>query len=89
MENKSLSSRIKRRNAQGFVGAGTGLRFLIKNPGDYTDPEQNGKIADYTRDQRRKDKLGFKRVIGKNGLPYSLHKRALTKKFADNHQKMS
>lgn len=87
--NKSLSARIKRRNAQGFSGNGTGLGFLVRNPGDYTDPEQNGKAADYIKEQKRKDKLGFKRVIGKNGLPYSLHKRALTKKFADNHQKMS
>ena len=83
--NKSLSARIKRRNAQGFAGVGTGLGFLVKNPGDYTDPEQNGKAADYAKEQRRKNKLGFK-LIGKG---FSLHKRALTKKFADKHQIMS
>lgn len=41
--NKSLSARIRRRNAQGFEGVGTGLGFLIKNSGDYTDPNQNHK----------------------------------------------
>ena len=83
--NKSLSARIRRRNAQGFADVGTGLGFLVKNPGDYTDPEQNGKAADYAREQKRKNKLGFKRIA----KGFSLHKRALTKKFADNHQKMS
>ena len=83
--NKSLSARIRRRNKQGFVGVGTGLGFLIKNPGDYTDPEQNGKAADYAREQKRKAKLGFKRIA----KGFSINKRALTKKFADNHQKMS
>ena len=83
--NKSLSARIKRRNKQGFVGVGTGFGFLIMNPGDYTDPEQNGKAADYAREQKRKAKLGFKRIA----KGFSINKRALTKKFADNHQKMS
>jgi len=41
--NKSLSARIKRRNAQGFVGAGTSLGFVKTNYGDYTDPNQNHK----------------------------------------------
>lgn len=83
--NKSLSARIRRRNKQGFSGNGTGFGFLIKNPGDYTDPEQNGKAADYAREQKRKNKLGFKRI----DKGFSINKRALTKKFADNHQKMS
>ena len=83
--NKSLSARIRRRNKQGFSGNGTGLGFIIKNPGDYTDPEQNGKAADYAREQKRKAKLGFKRIA----KGFSINKRALTKKFADNHQKMS
>ena len=83
--NKSLSARIKRRNAQGFVGVGSGLGFIIKNPGNYTDLEQNGKATDYAREQKRKNKLGFKRIA----RGFSIHKRALTKKFADNHQKMS
>ena len=83
--NKSLSARIRRRNKQGFNGNGTGLGFIIKNPGDYTDPEQNGKAADYEREQKRKAKLGFKRIA----KGFSINKRALTKKFADNHQKMS
>ena len=83
--NESLSARIRRRNKQGFSGNGTGLGFLIKNPGDYTDPKQNGKAADYTIEQKRKNKLGFKRIA----KGFSINKRALTKKFADNHQKMS
>ena len=83
--NKDLSARIRRRNKQGFSGNGTGLGFLIKNPGDYTDPKQNGKAADYTIEQKRKNKLGFKRIA----KGFSINKRALTKKFADNHQKMS
>ena len=83
--NKSLSARIKRRNKQGFNGNGTGLGFFIKNPGDYTDPEQNGKTADYAREQKRKNKLGFKRIA----KGFSINKRALTKKFADNHQKLN
>ena len=88
--NKSLSARIRRRNKQGFIGIGSKSN-LIPNLfcGDYNDPAQNHKDVDYAKEQRRKDKLGFKRVIGMNGLHYSLHKRALTKKFADNHQRMS
>lgn len=82
--NKSLSARIRRRNKQGFSGNGTGLGWLIINPGDYTDPEQNGKAADYAREQKRKNKLGFKRIA----KGFSVNKRALTKKFADNHQKV-
>lgn len=82
--NKSLSARIKRRNAQGFAGVGTGLGFLVKNPGDYTNPEQNGKAADYAIEKRRKDKLSFECLDGSQYF----YKSALTKKFADNHQKM-
>ena len=42
--NKSLSARIKRRNAQGFKGEGsyTGHR-VNPNPGNYRDPRQNHK----------------------------------------------
>lgn len=82
--NKSLSARIRRRNKQGFSGNGTGLGFLIKNPGDYLDPIQNNKIKDYIIENARKNKLGFKRI----SKSFSVHNRALTKKFADNHQKM-
>lgn len=83
--NKNLSARIRRRNKQGFNGNGTGLGFLIKNPGDYLDPTQNNKMQDYIRESGRKHKLGFERIRKK----ISVHNRALTKKFADNHQKMS
>jgi len=79
--NESLSARIRRRNKQGFEGVGN--HNPNNNPlmGDYTDPEQNGKTAAYAIERRRKDKLGFKRLAGN----YGFHKRALTKKFADNH----
>ena len=83
--NKSLSARIRRRNKQGFSGNGTGLGFLIRNPGDYLDPIQNNKMQDYVRESARKNKLGFKRI----GKGFSINKRSLTKKFADTHQKMS
>ena len=82
--NKSLSARIRRRNKQGFIGVGTGLGFLIKNPGDYLDPIQNNKMQDCIRENARKNKLGFKRI----GKDFSFRNRALTKKFADNHQKL-
>ena len=81
--NKSLSARSRRRNKCAFAGVGTGLGFLVRNPGDYLDPTQNNKMQDYVRESARKAKLGFKRI----GKGFSLHKRALTKKFADNHQK--
>lgn len=84
--NKSLSARISRRNKQGFAGVGNYWGVGPNHSyGDYTDPEQNGKAADYVRDQKRKNKLGFKRIA----KGFSINKRALTKKFADNHQKMS
>ena len=83
--NKSLSARIRRRNKQGFSGNGTGLGFLVDNPGDYLDPIQNNKMKDYIRESARKNKLGFKRISKIS----SVNNRALTKKFADNHQKMS
>ena len=83
--NKSLSARIRRRNKQGFSGNGTGLGFLIKNSGDYTDPIQNNKMQDYIRENTRKNKLGFGRISN----IFSFNNKGLTKKFADNHQKMS
>lgn len=83
--NKSLSARIRRRNKQGFSGNNTGLGFLVKNFGDYLDPTQNNKMQNYIRESARKSKLGFERI----SKAISVHNRALTKKFADNHQKMS
>ena len=94
--NKSLSARIRRRNKCGFSGLGTGKIIIngevrsfnsvrVSQMGDYTDPEQNGKADAYAIERRRKDKLGFKRLAGN----YGFHKRALTKKFADNHQKVT
>lgn len=71
--NKSLSARIRRRNKYGFNGNGTPAWDKITPFGDYTDLEQSGKLSMYAIEKRRKNKLVFK--------------RALTKKFADNHQK--
>ena len=82
---KDLSARIRRRNKQGFSGNGTPKWNKVTPFGDYNDPEQNDKAADYAREQKRKAKLGFKRIA----KGFSINKRALTKKFADNHQKMS
>ena len=84
-QNSSLSARVRRRNKQGFSGKGTPSWDKSTLFGDYNDPEQNGKAADYIIERMRKDKLGFKRLAGN----YGFHKRALTKKFADNHQKVT
>ena len=95
-QNKSLSARIRRRNKRCFKGLGTN-HFLTKDGtvvnfntarlcrfGDYTDPEQNGKKNDYAIAAKRKNKLGFKRFI-----TGSINERALTKKYADGHQRLS
>lgn len=100
--NKSLSSRIRRRNKQGFSGLGTckmvmpdgtvrsfnTVRLESGNFGDYNNSEQNDKERDITIAEKRKNKLGFKRVYDMFGKLYSRNKRALTKKYADGHQKL-
>jgi len=82
--NKSLSARIRRRNTQGFKGIGNyhGIGPYPHPYGDYTDQKQNNKEADYKRELARKNKLGVggKRVFGYGHI--------LSKKFADNSQKM-
>jgi len=83
--NKSLSARIRRRNAQGFAGVGTPNRTKTSPCGDYTNPLDSNKTTAILIEQGRKNKLGFKRIA----KGFSIHKRALTKKFADNHQRMS
>ena len=98
--NKSLSARIRRRNKCGFSGLGTGKIIINREirsfnsirasqAGDYTDPAQNHKDVDYANDKRHKDKVGFKKVLGINNSFAIVNKRAMCKKFADNHQKMS
>lgn len=47
--------------------------------------EQKRKAAYYAIEQKRKNKLGFK-LIAKG---FSINKRALTKKYADKHQKLN
>ena len=89
-QNKSLSARIKRRNKQGFADVGSYCGVGPNHSyGDYTDPEQNGKKRDYTIAEKRKNKLGFRRLRDIFGRPYSRNKRALTKKYTDSHQKLS
>ena len=51
--------------------------------GTYLDPKVNNKEADYKLARKRKSKLGFRKMAG-----FSINKRALTKKYADNHQKL-
>ena len=93
--NKSLSARIRRRNKQGFSGNGTGLGFLIKNPGDYCDEKQNHKDKDYKLDKARKAKLGYNSPMykfdGHGNLMRVLKSgnRQMCKKYADNHQKLN
>lgn len=93
--NKSLSARIRRRNKQGFNGNGTGLGFIIENPGDYRDEKQNHKDKDYKLDKARKAKLGYNSSNYKfddNGNLMHVFKRRnrqMCKKYADNHQKLN
>lgn len=79
--NKSLSARIKRRNKQGFAGKGTGLGFIVNDPGDYRDEKQNHKDIDRRNDIAHKNKVGFRKSI--------VRSRVMSKKYSDNHQKMS
>ena len=84
-QNSSLSARVRRRNKQGFSCNGTPSWDKVTPFGDYNDPVQNGKASTYAIEAKRKAKLGFKRIA----RGFSLHNRALTRKFADNHQRMS
>lgn len=99
-KNTSLSARIRRRNKCGFSGLGTGKMIIngevrsfnsvrASQMGDYTDPEQNGKAADYELAKRRKDRVGMKLIVTPFGVPFTFHNRALNKRYADNHQRMS
>ena len=91
--NKSLSARIKRRNNKGFAGLGN--KFIATRDGelvsytslkankmgDYSDTKQNHKDVDYRDANKLKNKVGFK-------LRSWNHKHLMSKKFADNHQKL-
>ena len=89
-QNKSLSARIRRRNAQGFNGVGTNpVWSKSTHCGDYRNTVQNHKDVDELNAQRQKNKVGFRKVILSNSMPFAVNRRALTKKFADNHQKLS
>lgn len=99
-KNTSLSARIRRRNKCGFSGLGTGKIIIngevrsfnsvrASQMGDYTDPEQNCKAVDYELAKRRKNRVDIKSVITPYGVPFTSNKRALNKRYADNHQRMS
>lgn len=99
-KNTSLSARIRRRNKCGFSGLGTGKMVIngevrsfnsvrASKMGDYTDPKQNHKDVDYKLARRRKDRFNMKSIVSPYGVPFTLHKRALNKKYANNRQKMS
>lgn len=55
--------------------------------GTYLDPKVNHKDVDYNIAKHRKNKLGVKTII-RSGVVYTINKRALTKKYADGHQKL-
>ena len=55
-------------------------RTSKKKWGDYKDPAQNHKEADYKRELARKEKMGF--------VTHTLHKHIMSKRYADNHQKL-
>lgn len=56
--NKSLSARIKRRNAQGFNGVGHHVVEQRHSPiGDYRDPKQNHK--EQSRDASVQDAINY------------------------------
>ena len=72
-ENRSLSARVKRRNAQGFYGVGTGhivdsvgyvhsyttTKAESGSMGNYTNVKQNHKERDYKDAAARKSRLGY------------------------------
>ena len=77
-KNKSLSARIKRRNAQGFKGEGSQSDFVPRMPGDYTNERDNHKQKDRILSQAKKQKLAlFRGFYGK----------CLRLKYANNKQK--
>ena len=93
--NKSLSARIKRRNKQGFAGVGTYFGVGPNHSyGDYTDDKQNNKNLDRKQDIARKNKLGFRtreyKIDNTGNVMYIGKKtRCMSKKYADNHQKLN
>ena len=59
-------------------------RTSKKKWGDYKDPAQNHKEADYKRELARKEKMGYHNT---GNLPY-YPKHIMSKRYADNHQKL-
>ena len=94
MENKSLSARIKRRNAKGFAGVGTPAWTKRTSYGDYRNIADSNKQHDIDLANARKSKLG----VNPTGPSYhidamgQLHyfrrskNRQFCKKYADNRQ---
>lgn len=70
------------------------MNWIKTSPwGEYSDSEQNHKDKDYELDKRRKQKLGFRareyKFDASGNLMYktNVHK-IMSKRFADNHQKL-
>ena len=78
--NKSLSARIKRRNACGHLGIGNHNQIDHIMP-SYDDVTYNHKDGDYKRAAALKQKLRF-------ALTRYRKCKVMSKKFADNHQKL-
>lgn len=66
--NKSLSARVRRRNAQGFLGIGNHKNFIC-GTGDYTSREDNHKSIPSSEQYnlvRRCKKFGMKHAGSKS-----------------------
>lgn len=95
MANKSLSARIKRRNAQGFKGEGSHKDFT-NGGGNYLDLKQNHKDKDIIENNIRRSKLGkpstndIKLDAKGNiiGIVSKMKNRQYCKKYADKHQRL-
>lgn len=81
--NTSLSARVQRRNAVGFKGEGTSSGWKkTTSYGDYKSLEFNNKENDIKNAIAKKNKVGFNKI-------HFISHPGLTKKYADNHQKVS
>ena len=95
MKNKSLSARIKRRNAQGFKGEGSHVDFR-NGGGNYLDLKQNHKEKDVKENNIHRSKLGKPTVPDYKldeqgnivGFTPATKNRQYSKKYADNHQRL-
>lgn len=80
--NKSLSARVQRRNCAGFKGEGTKGWVKTTSFGDYKDLETNHKDVDIKNNIAKKCKMGIIRTR-------FINHPGMTKKYVDNHQKIT